>query len=170
MKISPYFSSLCNMSCLFSVTVYFSYFLFTFWKFVCLLFRNLFMWDVSNQMKLNLRLKWIKTELCTKSIIWDFWKMFESDELDLLTGSMNSKNIPNFQTFPNFWKIELRTPKFYFEDFQFKFFSRQDYKLFLQRYKMLSERTWPNFRGSEQDGVKILVNDFKLSNDVTFGK
>ena len=122
MKISPYFSSLCNMSCLFSVTVYFSYFLFTFWKFVCLLFRNLFMWDVSNQMKLNLRLKWIKTELCTKSIIWDFWKMFESDELDLLTGSMNSKNIPNFQTFPNFWKIEFRTPKFYFEDFQFKFF------------------------------------------------
>merc|ERR1712226_125536 len=46
---------------------------------------------------------------------------------------------------------------------------RQDYKLFLQRYKMLSERTWPNYRGSEQDGVKILVNDFKLSNDVTFG-
>ena len=34
---------------------------------------------------------------------------------------------------------------------------------------MLSERTWPNYRGSEQDGVKILVNDFKLSNDVTFG-
>jgi len=34
---------------------------------------------------------------------------------------------------------------------------------------MLSERTWPNYRGSEQDGVKILVNDFKLTKDVTFG-
>ena len=93
------------MSCLFTLVQFlFVYIL----KCVCLLIRNLFMWDVSNQMKSNPRLKWIKTELFTKSAIWDFWKMFESDELDLLTG-MNSiqnsvgsnPNVTNFEPLLN---------------------------------------------------------------------
>ena len=46
---------------------------------------------------------------------------------------------------------------------------RQEYTRFLQRYKMLCDRTWPNYRGSEQDGVKLILQKFDLSKDVTFG-
>ena len=35
---------------------------------------------------------------------------------------------------------------------------------------MLSNRTWPNWRGAEIDGVKVLVNEQNLSKDVTYGK
>lgn len=31
---------------------------------------------------------------------------------------------------------------------------RMEYKNFLERYKMLSGVTWPNYRGSPKDGVK----------------
>ena len=34
---------------------------------------------------------------------------------------------------------------------------------------MLCDRTWPNYRGSEQDGVKLILQKFDLSKDVTFG-
>ena len=35
---------------------------------------------------------------------------------------------------------------------------------------MLCKRTWPNWRGSEIDGVKCLINQAKLNKDVTYGK
>ena len=50
------------------------------------------------------------------------------------------------------------------------FAHRQDYTKFLDRYKMLSTRTWPNWRGAEIDGVKVLINQAQLNNDVTYGK
>lgn len=47
---------------------------------------------------------------------------------------------------------------------------RMPYERFLQRYKMLTKQTWPNFkRGSAQDGTKIIINDLHLDNDVQYG-
>ena len=46
---------------------------------------------------------------------------------------------------------------------------RQEYTKFLQRYKILSKRTWPNFRGAEIDGVKIILQEQGLAKDVTYG-
>jgi myosin-1 len=34
---------------------------------------------------------------------------------------------------------------------------RREYKLFLERYKSLSNQTWPNYFGNPKDGVQILV-------------
>lgn len=51
------------------------------------------------------------------------------------------------------------------------FVHRQRYDKFLLRYKMISQYTWPNFRGgSDRDGVKVLINEKNFSNDVKFGK
>ncbi|CAH0564005.1 unnamed protein product [Brassicogethes aeneus] len=48
---------------------------------------------------------------------------------------------------------------------------RQRYDKFLKRYKMLSQFTWPNFRGgSDQDGVKVIMDSNNFSNDVKYGK
>lgn len=49
------------------------------------------------------------------------------------------------------------------------FASRQRYDRFLQRYKMLSQYTWPNFRGAgARDAVAVLLRDLQLA-DVQFG-
>ncbi|KAJ8731654.1 hypothetical protein PYW07_004818 [Mythimna separata] len=49
------------------------------------------------------------------------------------------------------------------------FASRQRYDRFLKRYKMLSQYTWPNFRGSaDKDAVMVLLRDLHIS-DVQFG-
>ncbi|KPI99339.1 Myosin-IA [Papilio xuthus] len=49
------------------------------------------------------------------------------------------------------------------------FASRQRYDRFLKRYKMLSQYTWPNFRGtSDRDAVMVLLRDLQI-NDVQFG-
>lgn len=49
------------------------------------------------------------------------------------------------------------------------FASRQRYDRFLKRYKMLSQYTWPNFRGnSDKDAVMVLVKDLQVT-DVQFG-
>lgn len=49
------------------------------------------------------------------------------------------------------------------------FASRQRYDRFLKRYKMLSQYTWPNFRGdSTRDAVMVLARDLQLP-DVQFG-
>ncbi|PZC73892.1 hypothetical protein B5X24_HaOG208687 [Helicoverpa armigera] len=49
------------------------------------------------------------------------------------------------------------------------FASRQRYDRFLKRYKMLSQYTWPNFRGSnDKDAVMVLLRDLHVS-DVQFG-
>uniref|UniRef100_A0A8D8BBB7 Myosin-IA n=1 Tax=Culex pipiens TaxID=7175 RepID=A0A8D8BBB7_CULPI len=51
------------------------------------------------------------------------------------------------------------------------FVHRQRYDKFLLRYKMISQYTWPNFRGgSDRDGVKVLLNEKNFSHDVKFGK
>lgn len=51
------------------------------------------------------------------------------------------------------------------------FVHRQRYDKFLLRYKMISQFTWPNFRcGSDLDGVKVLMKDTGLINDVKFGR
>ncbi|XP_076657255.1 unconventional myosin ID [Halictus rubicundus] len=47
---------------------------------------------------------------------------------------------------------------------------RQRYDTFLKRYKMISQYTWPNFRGgSDKDGVRTLMDDKGFSNDVKYG-
>ncbi|KAJ0176857.1 hypothetical protein K1T71_008036 [Dendrolimus kikuchii] len=49
------------------------------------------------------------------------------------------------------------------------FASRQRYDRFLKRYKMLSQYTWPNFRGAtDKDAVAVLLRDLHVS-DVQFG-
>ncbi|XP_061715679.1 unconventional myosin ID-like [Cydia pomonella] len=49
------------------------------------------------------------------------------------------------------------------------FASRQRYDRFLKRYKMLSQYTWPNFRGStDKDAVMVLLKDLQVS-DVQYG-
>ncbi|XP_071812059.1 unconventional myosin-Id-like isoform X2 [Apostichopus japonicus] len=50
------------------------------------------------------------------------------------------------------------------------FAARQHYDRFLQRYKMLTEYTWPNYNGELVDGVKTIVNEQQLSDDVEYGK
>lgn len=50
------------------------------------------------------------------------------------------------------------------------FVHRQRYDKFLLRYKMISEYTWPNFRGPEKEGVQVLLDQHKFSQDVKFGR
>jgi len=48
----------------------------------------------------------------------------------------------------------------------------------LQRYKLLCPQTWPNYRGSDQDGARQICNQYRLvtarsapaDHDVAFGK
>eukprot|EP00794_Sanderia_malayensis_P003145 gene3145-3614_t len=48
---------------------------------------------------------------------------------------------------------------------------RQRYEIFLERYKMLCDKTWPNWRSDASDGVKEIVEVFKLrSPDIEYGK
>ncbi|OAD54424.1 Myosin-IA [Eufriesea mexicana] len=50
------------------------------------------------------------------------------------------------------------------------FVYRQRYDTFLKRYKMISQYTWPNFRGgSDKDGVCTLMDEKGFSNDVKYG-
>uniref|UniRef100_A0A2M4A447 Putative myosin class i heavy chain n=1 Tax=Anopheles triannulatus TaxID=58253 RepID=A0A2M4A447_9DIPT len=51
------------------------------------------------------------------------------------------------------------------------FVHRQRYDKFLLRYKMISQYTWPNFRGgNDRDGVTVLMNEKNFTNDVRFGR
>lgn len=50
------------------------------------------------------------------------------------------------------------------------FVHRQRYDKFLQRYKMISEYTWPNFRGSPKEGVEVLMDILNYRDDVQFGR
>uniref|UniRef100_A0A8D9DQM1 Myosin-IA n=1 Tax=Cacopsylla melanoneura TaxID=428564 RepID=A0A8D9DQM1_9HEMI len=50
------------------------------------------------------------------------------------------------------------------------FAHRQPYDRFLKRYKMISEFTWPNFRGSDKDGTKVLIDEKGFLHDVKYGK
>lgn len=50
------------------------------------------------------------------------------------------------------------------------FVYRQRYDKFLKRYKMISQYTWPNFRGgSDKDGVRTLMEEKEFQNDVQYG-
>ncbi|KAF5295154.1 hypothetical protein FQR65_LT10542 [Abscondita terminalis] len=50
------------------------------------------------------------------------------------------------------------------------FVYRQRYDVFLKRYKMISQFTWPNFRsGSDKDGTKVIMDEHGFSNDVKYG-
>ncbi|XP_053960865.1 unconventional myosin ID isoform X2 [Anastrepha ludens] len=50
------------------------------------------------------------------------------------------------------------------------FVHRQRYDKFLLRYKMISQYTWPNFRGgSDRDGVRVLIEEKGFANDVKYG-
>lgn len=50
------------------------------------------------------------------------------------------------------------------------FVHRQRYDKFLLRYKMLSQYTWPNFRGgNDKEGVKVLLEEKKIISDCQFG-
>ncbi|KAL0984219.1 hypothetical protein UPYG_G00138660 [Umbra pygmaea] len=51
------------------------------------------------------------------------------------------------------------------------FANRQDYPRFLQRYKMISEFTWPNHDlRSDREAVKMLLQSCGLESDVAYGK
>lgn len=51
------------------------------------------------------------------------------------------------------------------------FAHRHRYDLFLKRYKMISEFTWPNFNsGTVKDGVKVLIEEKGFAHDVKYGK
>ncbi|XP_011341843.2 myosin-IA [Ooceraea biroi] len=51
------------------------------------------------------------------------------------------------------------------------FVYRQRYDRFLKRYKMISQYTWPNFRGgSDKDGVRTLMDEKGFSHDVKYGQ
>lgn len=51
------------------------------------------------------------------------------------------------------------------------FVHRQRYDTFLLRYKMISEYTWPNFRGgSDKEAVQVLLTSQKFGDDVKFGR
>ncbi|XP_077979161.1 unconventional myosin-Id-like [Glandiceps talaboti] len=48
---------------------------------------------------------------------------------------------------------------------------RQHYTRFLQRYKMLSQYTWPNFRGGvDKKAVEFLMKDKGFQSDVKYGR
>lgn len=50
------------------------------------------------------------------------------------------------------------------------FVHRQPYDKFLLRYKMTSEYTWPNFRGTPKEGVEVLMDVHNFTDDVKFGR
>ncbi|XP_024946360.1 myosin-IA isoform X2 [Cephus cinctus] len=50
------------------------------------------------------------------------------------------------------------------------FVYRQRYDRFLKRYKMISQYTWPNFRGgNDKDGVRTLMEEKGFADDVKYG-
>ncbi len=48
---------------------------------------------------------------------------------------------------------------------------RMPYDEFLSRYKMMSEHTWPQWRGPSVEGVTYLLRELKISaSDYAFGR
>lgn len=47
---------------------------------------------------------------------------------------------------------------------------RMPYKRFLQRYKLICKATWPNYPGSDPDGVKEILREHQLDHDAAYGK
>ena len=42
---------------------------------------------------------------------------------------------------------------------------RRPYEMFLERYKCLSPKTWPNYQGPAKQGVQEIVNQLKFDED-----
>lgn len=50
------------------------------------------------------------------------------------------------------------------------FVHRVTYGRFLKRYKMISQYTWPNFKGgSDKEGTRVLINEKGFAGDVKYG-
>ncbi|XP_046369671.2 unconventional myosin-Id-like [Haliotis rufescens] len=47
---------------------------------------------------------------------------------------------------------------------------RMGYTRFLQRYKCITSKTWPKFRGSDFDGVKSIIQELNFDSDVKYGR
>uniref|UniRef100_A0A131XZ66 Putative myosin class ii heavy chain n=1 Tax=Ixodes ricinus TaxID=34613 RepID=A0A131XZ66_IXORI len=48
---------------------------------------------------------------------------------------------------------------------------RQDYTRFLRRYKMITQYTWPNFYGgNDQEGCRVIVDELGFADDVKYGR
>nr|XP_025857688.1 unconventional myosin-Ia [Vulpes vulpes] len=47
---------------------------------------------------------------------------------------------------------------------------RQRYEPFLERYRLLSQSTWPRWNGGDREGVEKVLGDLNLSSEVAFGK
>eukprot|EP00042_Codosiga_hollandica_P051257 m.626623 g.626623 ORF g.626623 m.626623 type:complete len:998 (+) comp58245_c0_seq2:614-3607(+) len=47
--------------------------------------------------------------------------------------------------------------------------NRQLYEVFAQRYKMLSKKTWPNYKGSAKGAVENIINEINMKPGVAFG-
>jgi len=51
------------------------------------------------------------------------------------------------------------------------YFYREDYEVFLKRYKMLSTITWPQWKGSAIEGVTLLLKEMPVyPSEYAFGK
>lgn len=42
--------------------------------------------------------------------------------------------------------------------------------MFCFRYKLISGKTWPNFRGNDIDGVKTIIKECNYESDVAYGR
>ncbi|XP_041366127.1 unconventional myosin-Id-like [Gigantopelta aegis] len=47
---------------------------------------------------------------------------------------------------------------------------RMGYTRFLLRYKCITKQTWPNYKGSDYDGVKSIINTKGFQDDVKYGR
>lgn len=47
---------------------------------------------------------------------------------------------------------------------------RTNYERFVKRYKMISNKTWPNFNGEYKLSCQIIINDKHFTNDVKYGQ
>jgi len=48
--------------------------------------------------------------------------------------------------------------------------NRQPYEIFLERYKMLSKDTWPNWHRDPKDGARKIIDALNMTAEVAFGK
>ena len=71
----------------------------------------------------------------------------------------------------NIWKFEAKTTLIccrLVENVQVRragFAYRQRYEQFVQRYKILCEKTWPNWHGTPKDGAACIIQAMGISRD-----
>ncbi|XP_072948862.1 unconventional myosin ID [Epargyreus clarus] len=108
--------------------------------------------------------------------------LFRSSMASLVTGLQSKEPFyvrcvkPNPLQTPNTWDDQLVRHQVAYlglvENVRVRragFAARMRYDRFLQRYKMLSQYTWPNFRGAgDKDAVMVLLRDLTVT-DVQYG-